>query len=186
VIRAACVVLAMALLSSREVLVRRTLRWQRVDADGEPVEEPKRLARLSGVEGAMLAVLGLVVWTGAATAFGYGLRPTGPIAAPCRAPDDVTKNTIAAGLTVKDGTIQTIRAVPYSAGTMVAGLIATPGAEKPKFGAWVVVGAKTYRFKIGEEQTSKFELAPKSALSTQASSDALKRAVECLGQAAAR
>jgi hypothetical protein len=179
-------VLAVALLSSRDALVRRTLRWQRVDAAGLPVEEPKRLARLSSAEGAMLAILALVVWTGAATAFGYGLRPTGPVAAPCRAPDAATTNAIAAGLTVKGGSIQTIRAVHYPAGTMVAGLIAAPGLEKPKFAAWVVVGDKTYRFKIGDEQTSKFDLAPKTALTTQASSDALKRAVECLGQAAAR
>jgi hypothetical protein len=185
-VKAGCIVVAVALLSSRDVLVRRTLRWQRVDATGEPVEVPKRLARLSGVEGAMLALLGIVVWTGAATALGYGLRPTGPAVAKCRAADATTTSAITAGLTVKDAKIQTIRAVSYPAGTMVAGLITAPSLDKPKVGVWVVVGDKTYQFKVGDQQTSRFETAPRTALSTQASADALKRAIECLGQASAR
>lgn len=180
------VLVAVALLSSSDALVRRTLRWQRVDANGEPVEQPKRLAKLSGVEGAMLALLLLVAWTGVATAAGYGLRPTGPIAAPCREPDATTRGAIAAGLTVKDAKLGTTRAVHYPAGTMIAGLITAPSLEKPKVGVWVVAGGKTYQFKVGDEKTSSFAEAPKSALSTQASADALRRAIQCLGEASPR
>lgn len=89
--------LAVVLFSSRDSLVRRTLRWQRIDKRGKPVEKVKPVARMDNREAVLLGLLALVVFTAGAVVYGYGERPTGLAALPCREADPDVLERIEAG-----------------------------------------------------------------------------------------
>jgi hypothetical protein len=86
-IRLELVVLAVVLLSSRDALVRRVLRWHRIDKHGNPVEKVKPFARLSNLEAVALGAAVLVAWSAAGYVYGDFERPRGIAAAPCREAD---------------------------------------------------------------------------------------------------
>lgn len=180
VIRFGLVMLAYALFSSRDALVKRTLQWQRIDRNGAPVARLKRMGLFEQKEAALLAVAALVLWTGGAYVGGYGLRPTGIAAIPCREASPATLDRIKAGF-VKDQdiTFVTTRTVPYPGGEIVVGIVNTPkrGTDKKQaFEGWLVTGEGIARLG-GTEPVTTFAEAERA---DRAAGPALKRAVECL------
>lgn len=95
-IRLELVSLAVVLFSSRDSLIRRTLRWQRIDKRGNPVEKVKPVARLENRDAALLGVLVLALVVAGGYVYGYGERPTGVAALPCREADPNVLDDIAA------------------------------------------------------------------------------------------
>lgn len=125
-------VIAWVLLSSRDTLVRKTLRWHRIDKRGRPVANPKPMARLGNREAAALAAAALVAWTGAAFVAGNFNRPTGIRAAPCREADPAVLDRITARKTNAKAVYATTRMVRYKDVDVVVALIDLDGnLEKP-------------------------------------------------------
>ena len=132
IVRFELAVLAVMLFSSREALVRRALRWHRVDKHGNPAPEPKGFARFGNKEAVLVGVLALVAWTAGSTVFGVGLRPTGVAAVPCREAEPAVMDRITAGKTNAKAVYITTRMVRYEgtdvvlAVTDLDGNLATP------------------------------------------------------------
>src|SRR4051812_39876058 len=119
IIRLLLIGLAYALLASRNTLVRRTLRWQRIDKHGRPARA-RRVALLDNTEAAALVLAGAILVTGGAAVFGYGLRPSTPAAAPCTKPDLNLANRLRAGFKAKGANLVAPQVVKYRRGEVVA------------------------------------------------------------------
>lgn len=177
------VALAIALFSSREQLVRRTLRWYRMDKHGAPSPRVRRFARLENNEAALLGLVVLVAWTAAATLFGYGLRPTGIAAVPCREAEPAVFDRIRAGAT-GDPEYLTTRMVRFEGGDIVLAVVAPPKGQadaKPSIEAWIVRGEIIERIS-GPEQTTTTSFPRFDDRIDRISGQALERAATCLSQ----
>jgi hypothetical protein len=138
-IRAGLVVLAVALFSSREALVRRTLQWHRIDRHGRPAKKVRRMGLLRSAEAAALAVAVAVAWTAGSYVWGYSARPTGPSVAPCRDADPVLFQRILDAR--KDPKVEyaKTRAVHFKGGDVISAIIKPDaGQEQVKFDSWIV------------------------------------------------
>jgi hypothetical protein len=170
--------LILALLASGNTLVRRTLRWQRIDKHGHPVA-PKGLAVLENHEAALLAVALLVAFTGAAGVFGYALRPTGVSVAPCRGPDAETLAAIRAGLKNDATVIKNPQAISYANGKIVAAVVEQPG-KKALFTAWIVEGGKVFELRQPAQKKESPTTFDPPVRADRVAVDALQRAATCL------
>jgi hypothetical protein len=179
---------AAMLFSSRDALVRRALRWHRIDKHGRPVASPKPFARLENLQAAVLGVLVLIAWTGASTAFGVGLRPTGIKAAPCREADPVVFDRIRANA-APGTTFLTTRMVKFGESFLIVATLPPkddvkpqPGKPVPKFDAeaWVVTGDKIERI-AGKEMKTSTSFPPITAID-RLGGNAIERAFQCLGK----
>lgn len=173
--------LAIALFSSRDQLVRRTLRWHRIDRKGRPVATPKRLARLDNREAFLLGLVALVAWTGGATAFGHALRPTGIAAAPCH---DASREVLDV-ITSKrrdDRQYTHTSMVRFEGGTIVLALVEPPKpGEKGSLEAWLLGPDGVFRL-IGpdQEKTTTTTHPRLDRKPDRVVSFATQRAAECL------
>ena len=135
--------LAIGLLASRNSLVRRTLRWHRIDRHGRPVP-PKRLAMLDNREAVVLGAATVVAVVAGMAAWSHGLRPSG---GSCRKPDAATLQVIRAGLKDQATEIRTPQALPFGReglrSTMVAAYVKKAGADEPALALWIVTRDST-------------------------------------------
>lgn len=180
-VQAMLAALAVALLSSGRTLVRRTLRWQRVDRHGNHVE-PRGLSRLDTVESLVFASAVLVSLVGSMSVFANALRPSGPAGAPCRAPSDETESMIRGGF--KPGAeMVKARAVSYGDQTMVAAVVRVPEGEPPERAhVWIVRGGSVYELRTPEQsEESATTFAPPPDVD-RVGVEALRRVVLCLTQ----
>lgn len=172
---------AIALFSSREQLVRRTLRWHRIDRRGRPVETRRLISRLSNAEAAILAVAVLVAWTGGATAVGYGMRPTGVVAAPCHPASQEVLDVITSRRR-DDRAYQHTSMVRFPDGTIVLAFVEpTKAGEKPTLEAWLVAPDGVFRLINPQDEATTTTTHPR--LDRQVDrvvSFAVNRAAECL------
>lgn len=181
--RLVIVALAIALFSSREQLVRRTLRWHRVDKHGNPSARVRRFARLDNREAALLGLAAVVAWTGGATALGYGLRPTGIAAVPCREAEPAVFDRIRAGATGSPEYLTT-RMVRFEGGDIVLAVVAAPKGQpdaKPSIEAWIVRGDVIERIS-GPEQATTTRFPRFDDQVDRIAGQALERAAQCLSQ----
>jgi hypothetical protein len=178
----AALVAVYGLLNSSKVLVRRELRWQRIDKQGRPVP-PKGHARLVNAEVAALVAVVALLWTGGSAVFGYGLRPNGDVA--CRKPTPDTMERIKGGITHPGATIAAVESVPFAGGEMV-GLVLKPppsdGSKKPQgqFELLIVNGEQIYSFTHTKENPgwTRFDAPPHP---DRLATEALRRLTNCLG-----
>lgn len=176
-IRAGLIATAYALFSSREVLVRRALQFQRIDKTGAPVARPKRFGLLHSAEAVLLAAVVAIAWTGMANVFGYGLRPSGIAAVPCREASPEVRDRIKAAFVKKDIEFLVTRSVPYTDAEMVVAILKAPGREKDQaFEGWIITPAGINRLSGGDPVTT-FPVAERA---DRLAAQALERAVKCL------
>ncbi|MDQ1710774.1 MAG: hypothetical protein QOE45_224 [Frankiaceae bacterium] len=178
------VAVAYAAFGSRATLVRKTLKWQRVDRRGNP-RAPKRLALLGNVEAVLLAVAVLVAFTGAAALLGAALRPAA--VAECLPPDPDTLQRITAGISQPGTSVVVARSLPDSTGELVGVILRkntkAPGAKtaESRLELIEVEGPQIYAFKFkGITSWMSFPEPPKTT--DQAITGALRQVVLCLGQ----
>jgi hypothetical protein len=177
--------LAYALLASRAALVRRTLRWQRIDKHGRPVRA-RRLALLGNTEAAVLVLAGAILLTGASAVFGYGLRPNTPAAAPCNKPDLTLANRLRAGFKAAGANLVAPQVVKYSKGEVVAAYYTTPAKPNPQFVGFIVDKAAIYELRAPNAEKSAVTTFPPPPSADRVSVEALQRAVTCLGKVGPR
>lgn len=140
------ITLAVSLLSSGATLVRRTLRWQRVDRRGRPVK-PKGLAVLGNAEAVALGLAVLVAFTSLMALWGFALRPTGYNAVKCRPPDDQLLSRLRGGLKDTATQIERPQTIPMGQSQLLAAYLRKPGAAKPDLGFWLVEGETIYELR---------------------------------------
>jgi hypothetical protein len=177
------VITAVALLSSKNTLVRKTLRWQRVDRHGRPVA-PKRLAILDNREalvgGAAVAVLVASVMA----VYANGLRPTGTAAIiksiKCRTPGEDTLGKIRAGLKSADTTIVTPQSIEFQHTTIVASYYRVAGEPRDRAAIWVVDGDTVYELRTDEQAKDSPTTFDKPPNLDRVVPDAFARVVKCL------
>lgn len=186
VLRALAAVTIAALLASRNNLVRRTLRWQRIDKHGRPVR-PKRLAVLDNNHALVLGAAVLVAFTGGAAVFGHGLRPTGVEAIPCRPPDAETLALLNAGLKSKDTKLIDPQSIPFGTDAqIVVAVVDKPGDDRNAAGFWIVDGGTVYEIRQPDgaaQSPTTFDPPPSP---DRVAVEALQRAVTCLTRSRAR
>jgi hypothetical protein len=182
-IRLGAAVLAYSLLASGKALVRRELRWQRIDRHGRPAT-PHRHAVLDNAEAAVAVALAAVLWCGGAAAISYSVRPAGLAALKCRKPSAAVFDRIKAGKTRADATFVDIKGVSFSGGQAVAAAMRAPSTDpKRKYDSqldmWIIQGNTVYLY--GEDVTNpswtRFP-APKAV--DRVAGEALNRAVTCV------
>lgn len=144
--RLVAVVLIVALLASRQTLVRRTLAWQRVDKRGHAAQ-PKRLALLDNDGALVLGALVLVLFTGATSVFAHWSRPTGdPSAADCDDLDRETHDRITAGLKDAGATLDRPKGIHFGNDLIVVSYVDRPNGNKG-FGIFLVDETAVYEFR---------------------------------------
>jgi hypothetical protein len=187
-IRAELVVLAVVLFSSRDALVRRTLRWHRIDKHGRPVAKVKPFARLSNLEAVALGVAVLALTTGVGAAVGEAQKPRGIAALPCREAEPAVFDRIRAGAP-KDQKYLTTRMVRYGPqdDIVIAALVPDPADEKKAtFEAWVVRGERIERV-VEKDDTKTTTRFPKVSTPVDKQAvQAVERVARCLFEKPAR
>jgi hypothetical protein len=125
-VRIGLLLLASSLLASRTTLVKRTLRWQRVDKRGRPVE-PHKLAVLENGQALVLGLAVLVAFTGAMGVFGFAQRPTGFTVAKCEPLGSELTARVQAAFVKQGSTLQRAQAVAYQKRRVVLAQVVAPG-----------------------------------------------------------
>ena len=179
--------LALSLLSSGKTLVRRTLRWQRVDKYGRPVE-PRGLARLSNPESLVFGAAVLVFLVSGMSLFAYALRPAGAAGAPCRGPSQAVEARIRAGLKEPDAQLVGATAVTSRGVTTVLAVVHRPPGKTPQDRphVWLVTESTVYELRTAEqakESATTFEPPPNPE---RIGIDGLQRVVACHQKARGR
>lgn len=180
--------MAYTLLLTRKAVVRRTLRWQRVDKRGRPVA-PKGFGLLTQAEGVAAVTALAVLATGAAAVFGYNLNPDGPRGAKCKPPSKEIQARLVAGFKKPGVTLVVPRTVKYSTGQVIATLYREPGEAKATNFIALLVGNDGTIYEVNRQMpnapdtVTTFGRAPSA---DRVSSEALIRAVECMSKAAPR
>lgn len=173
------VVTAVSLLSSKNTLVRKTLRWQRVDRHGRPVA-PKRLAILENREAIVAGMAFVVLLASGMAVYAYGLRPSGIQAVSCRTPGDEAMDKIRAGLKTQDTKITLARSIPFAGATVVAAYHTT-GTDKETVAFWMLRDDQVFELrdpKTADQSPTSFETLPER--SDRVIGDAFLRAYTCL------
>ncbi|HWL37155.1 MAG TPA: hypothetical protein VNQ77_13290 [Frankiaceae bacterium] len=173
------IISALALLSSKNTLVRKTLRWQRVDRHGRPVA-PKRLAILENREAIVAGTAFVVLLASGMAVYAYGLRPTGIQAIKCRTPNGETMDRIRAGLKTQETKITLARSIPYGDATAIVAYHAT-GTEKETIAFWIMQGDQLFEVNEAEaikRSPTKFEPLPRR--DDRIVAEAFLRAYTCL------
>lgn len=192
------IIVAVVLFSSRDVLVRRVLRWHRIDKHGRPVENVKPFARLSNLEAVALGAVVLVLCGAGGAVYGNTQVPRGVRAAPCREADPNVLDRIRAGQTnTKAKYIRTRMVVQGDAAVVMAltetGELVTPtprpGAPTPTASAsprpevlaeiWVVRTDGVQRFGDLPKATTGF---PTIDARDRKYYDAISRVAECMNK----
>ncbi len=180
VVQALLITLAVSLLSSGTTLVRRTLRWQRIDRRGRPVR-PKGAAVLSNQEAVVAGALVLVLVAGGTAAVTWLLfRPTGFNAVACRAPDDVLQARLRGGL--KDTSQELVRPqqIPLGQSQLVGTYLTKPGDKNARLAFWLIEGETIYELRdpVKEETAvSTFGLPPAA---DRLAPEAVRRVFDCM------
>jgi hypothetical protein len=185
VIRIALLLLAYALLASRSTLVRRTLRWQRVDKHGRPVR-PKGMATLGNAEAALVVALAAILVTAGSAVFGYGLRPSGAAVAPCRKPDATLAAELKSGFKNPAASLVSPQVVKFNNGVVVATFFTTPEKKQPTFAAFIVDHGTVYELRAPDNAKGAATTFPPPKTTDRISVEALQRAVTCLGKGGPR
>jgi hypothetical protein len=133
---AVAVAVLFALLSSRKTLVRKTLRWQRIDKRGNP-RPPKQVGLLDNREAVALGLVGLMLLTAGAAVQGRYRRPKPEPFIPCETPDAATLDRIKAGITHPDTKVFVAQALTSATGERVVAMVLqentlAAGAKRPK------------------------------------------------------
>ena len=198
-IRTELLALAVVLFSSRDALIRRTLRWHRIDKRGDPVEKVKPLARLENREATILGLLVLVAFTGASFAYGYLERPTGAAALPCREADPNVLERIVAGKTDAKARYESTRMVVLDDITVVLAFTNLTGQPLPTakpspkpspsvssapqvtIEGWIIDAAGVIK-RMGDtpDSTTNFPVAPDKEVKDRGLSPLIQRAADCL------
>lgn len=182
-LRIVLVALAAALLASGKTLVRRTLRWQRIDKRGQHVA-PKGLAVLDNQQALVLGAAALVAFTGASALAGFALRPTGIAAAKCGKPDAATLDRIRSGLKDSSTALQEPRQLKFDQRKLVTAMVNTPEGQ-PRIWLWLVEGPEIFELRTPKEKNSptSFEPLPTSRVDRDLA-PAVQRLFDCLGDRA--
>ena len=179
-VRLALVALAAALLASGKTLVRRTLRWQRVDKRGNP-SAPKGLAVLDNQQALVLAVAVLVLFTGASAMFGFIRRPTGIGGARCRDADATSLRIIRGGLKDQSTELKSAKQLKFGDRRVVSAM--AEGTEGPaRIWIWVINGTQVYELRSAlesENSPTTFPPIPTNRVD-RALGPAVQTLVECL------
>lgn len=178
-LQAFLVITALALLSSKNTLVRKTLRWQRVDRHGRPVA-PKRLAILENREAVVAGAAVAVLLASAMSVYAYGLRPTGVEAIKCRTPDEETVGRIRAGLKSQDTQLIEPQSIPFANTTIVASYYRLSGEERDRAAIWVVDGEQVYELRTDEQAKDSPTTFQRPPNLDRVVPDAFARVVKCL------
>jgi hypothetical protein len=177
-----------ALLSSRKTLVRKTLRWQRIDKRGNP-RPPKRLALLDNREAVALGLVALMLLTGASAVWGTHKRPKVETFVPCDQPDAATMARIEAGITHPDTKVYLAQSLTSATGEQIVALVlqenkAAPGATRPtsQIEVLIVQGARITALRFKVEGWTRF---PAPARTDRIAAEITTRLFTCLGKARA-
>jgi hypothetical protein len=186
--QATLIAAAVALFSSRESLVRRTLQWHRIDKRGGPAKKVKRLGLLGNREAVALGVVVVCVWVAGAYVLGYGSRPTGPAVAKCQDADPALMQRILAGRKDPKQEYVETRQVDFRPGSIITGVLKPPaGQTQTTFETWLIrTDGKIERieFELGKD----VKLPPASTTFPKAEKvdrltlTAALRTLECLAQ----
>lgn len=179
-LQAFLVITAVSLLSSKNTLVRKTLRWQRVDRHGRPVA-PKRLAILDNREAVVAGAAVVVLIASAMAVYAYGLRPSGIQAIKCRTPSEETLGKVRAGFKTEATRITLARAIPFADSTIIAAYHST-NSTKEDIAFWVVKGEQVFELRDperAEDSPTTFETPAQTSLDRVAT-EAYLRAYSCL------
>lgn len=173
--------IAFALLSSGKTLVRRTLRWQRIDKHGRPVK-PKKLAVLSNFEAGILGLVVVVALTAGLGVLAFALHPTSIAGTKCQPTDPETLSLLRAGLKRKDTKIENPQSLKFGDSQILAAILRNPGEDRGLLAAWERKGATLYEYRRAEDaDTSRTTFAPPPALDRSASEAIMKLAVCVVG-----
>lgn len=152
--RLGLVAAAIALLASGKTLVRRTLRWQRVNKHGRPVA-PKGLAVLDNVHMVLLGIAVLVAFTGTTSLVALELRPQ---VASCPDASDEIMTRIRLGVKDQETRLYDAKQVDAGGMTIVALKADIPGQERNMLWLYLVQGDTIYELR----QPVQDELSPTS------------------------
>jgi hypothetical protein len=190
--RCALGALAVAILGTGPMQVRRTLRWQRVDKQGNPVR-PRGFARHGNVEAAGVLVIVALLWTGGSALLGYGLRPAASAfdGVPCQTPDQATMSLINAGLTHQKATFMATREITFQTGVMVGGLLTEPPSDKPdpktklklpgfSYETWIVEGGEVHLYNDNDRKEPTWTKFPPATAVDRVASEARARVAFCV------
>ena len=185
--RLGLLVLAYALLASGQALVKRELRWQRIDRHGNPVP-PRGTAFLGGLEAAIAVAVIAVLFTGGTAAVGYALRPAVPHR--CETPSPELVDRIKAGLTKKDVTFASIKRAQFSGGQVVAALLRAPSTDPKRpyeqaFEIWIVRDDGIYGYGHSKEFPGWTDF-PEPTSVDRVVPEALQIAVNCVTKASGK
>jgi hypothetical protein len=182
------IVLAYSLLASGKVLVKRELRWQRIDKRGRPAP-PKGVGLLAQTE-AVVAVLAIAIaWTGASAAYGwYGLRDSTTVPAfrkvHCDDIDPTVRAAITSAFTKPGASIVIGKVVPFSGGKMVGALFRAPTSDPKRkydqtYEMFLVKDGTVYAYATTKQDKGWTNL-PRAPLTDRVGSEALSKAAECV------
>ncbi|HVF05368.1 MAG TPA: hypothetical protein VNA20_11045 [Frankiaceae bacterium] len=180
-LRFALLVLATALLPSGKTLVRRTLRWQRVDRRGQPVQ-PKGWAVLDNREAVVVGVAVLVLFTGATSLYAFARRPTGVAAAKCGKPDEASISLIRSGLKDETTALQEPRQLTFGEKKLFTAMVDGPEGP-PRLWIWLIEGSEVYGLwtpAVAKDNPTSFATLPRER-ADPALGAAIQRLVECIG-----
>lgn len=194
-IRSQLFVLAVVLFSSRDALVRRTLRWHRIDKHGRPVAKVKPFARLSNLEAAALGVAVLAATTGVGALVGEAQKPRGILALPCREADPNVLDQITARKTNTTAKYLTTRMIRTGDVTVVIAITdlgvppsPSPSAQPAPSGSpkitplpelWILRTDGIFR--LGDEPKATTDF-PVLAKPDRGLNSAISRAAQCLSE----
>lgn len=143
--RLALVAVAVSLLASGQTLVRRTLRWQRVNRHGRPVS-PKGYAVVGNAHAALLAAAVLTAFTGGVSVFAWSKRP---VTVKCDEADDEVMTRLRLGLKNPDTTLSDTRQVETGNKKLVAVKAKVPGETQTMYWLYLFEGDNVLELREG-------------------------------------
>lgn len=182
------VALAYSLLASGKVLVKRELRWQRIDKRGRPAAL-KGMGLLGQNEAVVAALVVAILWTGGSAAYAwYGLRDSssGPNIGKvhCDDIDDTVRAAITSAFTKPGAEIVIGKVVPFSGGKMVGALFRAPTSDPKRkydqtYEMFLVKDTTVYAYATTKQDKGWTNL-PHAPLTDRVGSEALSKAAACV------
>jgi hypothetical protein len=185
------VAIVWGLLSSRKTLVRKTLRWQRIDKRGNP-RPPKQLGLLENPEAVALGLVALMLLVSASVLWGNQHRPK-PVVKfiPCNQPAPATLDRIKAGITHPDTKLLAAESLTSGTGEEVVALLlqenkAVAGEKRPKSQIELIFvqGARITAYKF--PSVAGWTRFPAAERTDRIADEITRRVFTCLGRAGSR
>lgn len=180
-VRFGLVALAVSLLGSGKTLVRRTLRWQRVDKQGNPVR-PRRLAVLGNAEATVLGVSLAVVLTGGSAVWAdLVVRNDDLSNAPCHKVSSSATDHLKSSFKDADVHLNSLRSVSFGDGRkVIAGWWTSAVHKQTQFVAFVQTKDGFYEWRAAQGGVPSVTNLPSTPSPDFVSPEALRRVLGCI------